>query len=617
MSTIDLPGAGEILGPYRLQRPLASGEGGGVFIAEHGVLKRQVVLKVAPATLPTTFFAEARAARASAHPHVVQVVDIVDKGNKKYVSFELLRGRSLADVVKEGLSLPRAVHIARQIAAALEAVHAASIVHRDVKPANVFLVDVRSGHDGDADFVKLLDIAADGSEGKKVPPGAVVGSPLYMAPELLKQQGGDHRTDIYAFGVLLCELLTGRRPFEGSTNDVVKDHLLTPPPKASSLAPERGIPEPLDLLVQECLAKAVEARPASMQEVGLALGAMAELVGVHRPKPGGGDLPDTIAMPRPEGGWKPFSLSEGSSSQAQRRPATASAEASTSGLRAKPEASSSGSRPRRTAATAPEPNKPPPPRKVPVHEQPTVITEPPSLTASAPPRLDECVTPADGSPALILRADTPPAAPPPGADQLFDDAPPAREHADTSPTNEFAPVAESTSPMPPSIDLASLPDIPPPLASSRRPWIGIAAIAAVVAVIGVVALVAMRRLASPSVIPTAVAADVPPPPKAPPQLPSQPEDTPPPNQAIEPEPKPVATPPKDDAPIDEARKGATPLTATAKPEAAAAETGKVADKTDKNEKGEMAGKTEQQQKKKKKKSEDAKKEGDLLNPFGD
>jgi len=213
------------------------------------------------------FAREARALSALAHPNVVPVTDSgIDRG-VPYLVMELLQGKTLDDLIKEGpLPLWRALEIARQMLRGVAFAHGKGIVHRDLKPANVFL---QSLPDQD-DHVRLLDFGMakflDGTSARSMADtvtrvGAVFGSVAYMSPEQVKAAPSDARTDVYAAGVLLFEILAGRRPFIADSHEgYMGAHLTQPVP---SLAKARsGIPSVagFQTVIERAMAKKPSAR---------------------------------------------------------------------------------------------------------------------------------------------------------------------------------------------------------------------------------------------------------------------------------------------------------------------------------------------------------------------
>jgi serine/threonine-protein kinase len=205
------------------------------------------------------------------HPNIVTIFDSGrTEDGIQYLAMEYLTGRTLLRAIREAgaLSEQRAVHIARQVCRALGAAHAMGVVHRDVKPANVFLVE---GHE-EPDLVKLLDFGLvtrfAGERGEELTGGnLLLGSPRYMAPEQIRAEAVDARTDVYALGVVIYEMVTGRAPFEGpGSGRVLAAHLdeAVPPMRTR----DGGTPSPrLEQVVRRCLEKRPDRRFASMDEV--------------------------------------------------------------------------------------------------------------------------------------------------------------------------------------------------------------------------------------------------------------------------------------------------------------------------------------------------------------
>ena len=273
---------GTILGSYRVLDLIGAGGMGHVYIAEHIKLGRRVALKMlrpqycSNPMAVTRFFAEARAVNRISHENIVEVTDFIENpGGANYYIMELLKGEDLGQLlIALGIvPLLRAVDIATQVASVLVAVHAAKIVHRDLKPDNIFLVE-RANR---PDFVKLLDFGvaklADpdgvGVQLGTTAVGMVVGTPEYMSPEQAAGETVDHRTDLYALGVILYEMVTGVVPFRGkSFGELVVKHMTVPPrrPNAVTNLPH-VVPPALEELILELLAKDREQRPASMADV--------------------------------------------------------------------------------------------------------------------------------------------------------------------------------------------------------------------------------------------------------------------------------------------------------------------------------------------------------------
>jgi Tol biopolymer transport system component len=272
--------AGRRLGPYEIVSPIGAGGMGEVYRARDTRLDRTIALKVLPSQLAgdpqlrERFDREARAISSLSHPNICALYDVGHEAGTDFLVLEYLEGQTLAERLAPGsggqapvcLSVSEALSIAIQIADALDKAHRSGIVHRDLKPANVMLT--KSG-------AKLLDfglakasapvVAAQGlSMLPTTPPaltaqGAILGTFQYMAPEQIEGLDADARTDIFALGALMFEMLTGRRAFEGKTRaqllgSILKDE----PPPISTLQPLAS--KALDRIVSTCLAKAPDDR---------------------------------------------------------------------------------------------------------------------------------------------------------------------------------------------------------------------------------------------------------------------------------------------------------------------------------------------------------------------
>jgi hypothetical protein len=273
---------GHHFGNYVAISVLGEGGMGTVYLAVHPGIGRQVAIKVLRPELGkdqdllTRFLNEARAANAIRHPNIIEILDSGVTGpGISYLVMELLEGESLvARLRRLGWLQPAdAIEIARQIASALGAAHAKKIVHRDLKPDNLFLIPAPEPTNPTRERVKVLDFgiaklqAAPRADSVRTRTGMLMGTPIYMSPEqCLGTREVDHRTDIYALGVILFEMLTGRPPFvsEGF-GELVNLHINRAPPVPSTLRP--GLPAVLDALVLKMLAKRPEDRIASMGEL--------------------------------------------------------------------------------------------------------------------------------------------------------------------------------------------------------------------------------------------------------------------------------------------------------------------------------------------------------------
>ena len=255
---------------------------GRVYRAEQTNLGRTVAVKIIHPHLvgeenaAARFITEARAASRLNHPNSVAVIDFgkTDDG-QLYLVMEFLRGKDLARIVYEDglLSFKRSVDVLRQVLAALAEAHHQQIIHRDLKPENIILEPLRGG----GDFVKVVDFGlAKMREGSTQPnitsPGIVCGTPEYMSPEQGRGDPLDPRSDLYAVGVIMYQLLTGRLPFEGeSPTQVVLMHIGEPPPEPNSIAPGRNIPQSLVDVCLMALAKETKHRFNDADEFSAAL----------------------------------------------------------------------------------------------------------------------------------------------------------------------------------------------------------------------------------------------------------------------------------------------------------------------------------------------------------
>src|ERR1041384_5287716 len=255
------PMIGDVLGgAYEVVRMVGEGGMGRVYEARHQRLptKRFAVKMLHPdlARQPdvvTRFQREAEASSVVSHPNVVDVYDVSSSADgRPYIVAELLLGEELGNHLDRAgkMTAAAAAHVVRQVCAALGAAHTAGIVHRDVKPENVFL-------SGDGTHVKVLDFGiskvGDNKDGL-TKTGTVMGTPDYMAPEQARGDRVDLRADIYAGGAMLYRALTGRKPFEGRDPMATLTAVLTEePPRPSEIA--SGIPLPLELVIQRAMAK--------------------------------------------------------------------------------------------------------------------------------------------------------------------------------------------------------------------------------------------------------------------------------------------------------------------------------------------------------------------------
>lgn len=270
---------GETVGHYRITAKLGAGGMGEVFLAEDTRLERQAAIKFLPAEMAEDpdrrkrFLSEAKAASALNHPHVCVVFDVGETATgRPYIAMELVEGRSLDVVVKQGpLEIRRLVEIAIQIADALDAAHARGIIHRDVKPANVSVNE--RGKVKVLDFGLAKRMAPAGSDSgdvtlemRQTQQGQVLGTPSYMSPEQALGKELDQRTDIFSMGVLLYELATGQLPFTGTQISEIVDKILHAHPPAIARL-NYNVPPELERITLKCLQKLPELRYQSAREL--------------------------------------------------------------------------------------------------------------------------------------------------------------------------------------------------------------------------------------------------------------------------------------------------------------------------------------------------------------
>ena len=263
---------GTKLGPYEILAPIGAGGMGEVYRARDSRLARDVALKVLPESFAADagrrqrFETEARALAALNHPNIVAVFDFGGADGAPYLVSELLQGQTI-----EGLPVsPRkAIEYAAQIAQGLAAAHAKGIAHRDLKPANIFLTAEGRIKILDFGLAKQIVPAAtmpDETATAVTQAGAVMGTAGYMSPEQVRGEAADARSDIFSFGVVLYELLTGKRAFPGETSvESMHAILKSDPPEIKSTSPE--ISPALEQVVRRCMEKSPQERYQSMRDV--------------------------------------------------------------------------------------------------------------------------------------------------------------------------------------------------------------------------------------------------------------------------------------------------------------------------------------------------------------
>jgi len=273
---------GSTVGNYKVMSRLGAGAMATVFLAEHPRINKRVAIKVIHHELATNkemvsrFFTEARAASQINHENVVDILDFgqTPEGDN-FMVMEYLDGQTISSRLRAAgrLEIPVALHITMQIADALAAAHDKGVVHRDLKPDNIFLIRRLTN----PDYVKILDFGLAkllvGGEAlqHRTSSGSVLGTPHYMAPEQCEGKPSiDGRADLYSVGCILFQMITGELPFPGDGfAEVLIKHLSEPPPRPSSLVP--SMPASVEKLILHCLAKKVEYRFQSAAELLQAL----------------------------------------------------------------------------------------------------------------------------------------------------------------------------------------------------------------------------------------------------------------------------------------------------------------------------------------------------------
>jgi serine/threonine-protein kinase len=275
---------------YRLLAVIGEGGIGRVFRAERLATGQTVALKLLHPEFSGVnqvvqrFEREAEVTTRLAHPHIVQVVEFGELNGQLFIAMELLAGRSLGDLIgRDGgsgghrLSVARTIGIMHPVLDALEYAHARAVVHRDLKPENIMVTPARGLFSRES--VKLLDFGiaklgpdTEGAAQKLTQLGLVLGTPAYMSPEQAAGQQADLRSDIYSCGVILYEMLTGRRPFEADSSvEVLSMHVTAAPKPLRAVAADARIPAALDDVVLRALAKRPADRFQSARELRQAL----------------------------------------------------------------------------------------------------------------------------------------------------------------------------------------------------------------------------------------------------------------------------------------------------------------------------------------------------------
>jgi dienelactone hydrolase len=262
--------AGTRLGPYEVLAPIGAGGMGEVYKARDTRLDRTVAVKVLPEELTSDsdrrarFEREARAASALNHPHICTLYDIGERSGQPFLVMELLTGQTLRQRIQAGvIGTEEVLRLGLQVADALATAHAVGIIHRDIKPANIHITERGDAKVLDFGLAKLIQPNADLDWDPEAPtrekedlttPGTTAGTLYYMSPEQVLGRPVDARTDVFSLGVVLYEMATGRRPFQGEGAGAVTDKILHDDPNPV-LRVKPGLPAQLDGIIGKCLEK--------------------------------------------------------------------------------------------------------------------------------------------------------------------------------------------------------------------------------------------------------------------------------------------------------------------------------------------------------------------------
>jgi len=259
------------IGKYVVKRELGRGGMGAVYLAEQPGLGREVAVKelivnsAADPTALSRFLQEAQVMARTSHPNLVQVHDLEEVGDSKFIILEFVKGRSLREMLRAGaMALPQVVAVMHGILQGLNYAHRHNIVHRDMKPENVLISDDGEVKVADFGIARLTDDSGDGSTATKT--GTTVGTPQYMSPEQVASSKVDGRSDLYSTGIMLYEAICGRPPFTASEGDgpftLMAKHVQAPPPPPAIHRPD------VDPELEDVILKSLEKDPEQRYQTG-------------------------------------------------------------------------------------------------------------------------------------------------------------------------------------------------------------------------------------------------------------------------------------------------------------------------------------------------------------
>ncbi len=262
---------GKTIGQYQIKEQIGEGGMATVYKAYQPSLDRYVAFKILPQhyaydkTFLTRFQREAQAIAKLSHANILPIHDFGQEGNLTYIVMQYIAGGTLKDVMERPIALPQIVHFIDQIAAALDHAHQRDILHRDIKPTNILLEEGQRVLLADFGLAKMM-----AGSTQLTGAGVGIGTPAYMSPEQGQGLDVDARTDIYALGVILYEMVTGQIPYRAETPmAIVVKHIMEPLPLPRSINP--NLPQDVEQVVLKALAKNKEARYASAGQMAKAL----------------------------------------------------------------------------------------------------------------------------------------------------------------------------------------------------------------------------------------------------------------------------------------------------------------------------------------------------------